>query len=44
LVCGAILTAVIAYFTIAIPAYRKGLKMFFLGSTEENEDRLLTWK
>jgi hypothetical protein len=44
LVCGAILSAVVAYFTIAIPAYRKGLKLLFLGSTEESEDRMLTWK
>ena len=44
LVCGAILSAIVAYFTISLPAYRKGLKLFFLGTTEESDNKMLSWK
>lgn len=44
LACGSILSAVIAYFTIGLPAFRKVWKKYFIGSSDESDSRMLTWK
>jgi len=34
LACGSILSAVVAYFTIGLPAFRKAMKKYFIGTSD----------